>query len=284
MKIYTDNITFENRFLLPFYLMKIKYDQIHTIKKCFKNWIDIILFRQGFIKQVTVEFDGKHAILKTQNDYMKLWGRISEGGRLKIGTTAYKFAMDNMRKEYSWLKVKDRVIVDIGANIGDSSIYFATQGAKKVYSYEPYPYAFKKAKQNSARFGTKIKIFNQGVGSSTKRIKLDANKKYSGGSNLKASKVGKEIKITTLKDIVESHNLRNAILKIDCEGHEYEILLNSDNDTLNRFDAIVLEYHFGYANLAERLKKAGFKVSYTPALTHPTKDGSLLLGLMYARK
>jgi transcription elongation factor Elf1 len=42
-------------------------------------------------------------------------------------------------KDYDFLPVKNRVVIDIGANIADSSIYFATTGAKKVIALEPFP-------------------------------------------------------------------------------------------------------------------------------------------------
>jgi len=41
-----------------------------------------------------------------------------------------------VKKEYGILDVKDRIVIDIGSSIGDSPIYFAMRGAKKVYGYE----------------------------------------------------------------------------------------------------------------------------------------------------
>ena len=38
---------------------------------------------------------------------------------------------------YNFLPVKDKIVIDIGASIGDSSIYFASCGAKKVIALEP---------------------------------------------------------------------------------------------------------------------------------------------------
>ena len=34
--------------------------------------------------------------------------------------------------EYSFVDVEDRIVVDVGAYVGDSSIYFALRGAKKL--------------------------------------------------------------------------------------------------------------------------------------------------------
>jgi hypothetical protein len=41
------------------------------------------------------------------------------------------------------LNVEDKVVVDVGAFIGDSSIYFALRGASRVIAVEPHPEAYK---------------------------------------------------------------------------------------------------------------------------------------------
>ncbi|WP_258393538.1 FkbM family methyltransferase [Nanobdella aerobiophila] len=38
--------------------------------------------------------------------------------------------------DYDILNVQDKVVLDIGAYVGDSAIYFIRRGAKKVYTYE----------------------------------------------------------------------------------------------------------------------------------------------------
>ena len=69
------------------------------------------------------------------------------------------------------------------------------------------------------------------------------------------------LKFVGLEDIVQQYNIGGAILKIDCEGGEYEIIMGSGRDALRKFDAILLEYHYGYLNLKEKLEKDGFSVS-----------------------
>jgi ribosomal protein L11 methylase PrmA len=52
-----------------------------------------------------------------------------------------------LKQEYQFLPVKDRTVIDIGANVGDSSIYFALRGADKVIALEPLPTSYKMAKK-----------------------------------------------------------------------------------------------------------------------------------------
>jgi FkbM family methyltransferase len=49
---------------------------------------------------------------------------------------------------YKSLSVKDRVVVDVGAFVGDSAIYFTLKGARKVIAIEPHPGAYKEMLDN----------------------------------------------------------------------------------------------------------------------------------------
>jgi methyltransferase FkbM-like protein len=53
-----------------------------------------------------------------------------------------------------------------------------------------------------------------------------------------------------------------VILKMDCEGCEYEVILSADEHTLQKFDLVMIEYHYGYGykNLKQKLERSGFKV------------------------
>ena len=44
--------------------------------------------------------------------------------------------------EYGQLDVRNKVVIDVGASIGDSAIHFALKGAKKVIAIEPHPGAY----------------------------------------------------------------------------------------------------------------------------------------------
>jgi len=56
--------------------------------------------------------------------------------------------------------------VDVGAASGDTAIYFALNGAKHVYAFEPYPYSYNIAKENIKlnHLEDKITMLNEGCG------------------------------------------------------------------------------------------------------------------------
>jgi len=69
-------------------------------------------------------------------------------------------------------------VVDIGASIGDSSIYFALNGASYVIALEPYPYTFNLAVKNVKvnNLNDKIKILNAGYGGKLDTVKVKEKK------------------------------------------------------------------------------------------------------------
>ena len=188
-------------------------------------------------------------------------------------------------EEYKWLDVKGKDVIDIGANIGDTAIYFALNGAKRVYAFEPYPATYETAQKNTMPYKNII-LYNMAVGEKTKLLNLGNTNSEAAGADL-SHKGNEKIAQTTLEKFCNINNFKHAILKIDCEGAEYEIILNSSSSTLLRFDQIMIEYHYGYKTLKKYLENAGFKVTVTvPAkfFNIDAKNPYMNLGLLYAKK
>jgi hypothetical protein len=110
----------------------------------------------------------------------------------------------------------------------------------------------------------KITLLNEGCSGEEGKIKINAEYKNLGGTDLKNFKKGTNISITTLKEILKRFEIpEEAVLKIDCEGCEYAVLLETQNSNLRRFKQILMEYHYGYLNIKRKLNNSGFKVTNT---------------------
>ena len=189
------------------------------------------------------------------------------------------------------LSIKDNDVVDIGANIGDSSIYFAIKNAKRIIALEPLPKNYEIAKKNIEinNLGHKIELILAGCGEKNEVIKC--NSKDMGidvflNKNVE-TKNTVEIPMITLAEILKRYNLSDScILKMDCEGHEYDIIISASKDTLIRFSEILIEYHYGYKNLKEKLEESGFVVNIIRPYTIRTPLGMhkrQFIGLLYAK-
>jgi len=188
---------------------------------------------------------------------------------------------------YKFLDVENENVFDIGANVGDSTIYFAVNNAKRVLGLEPYPYPYQIALENLEKNNLgnqKVTFLNAGYGEDG-LIKVKTDIKTNIGNDLMPSNEGTEIRTISLKTLLKEYDYGSQVLKMDCEGCEYN-LLKEDKDTLKKFKRIQIEYHYGYEKLKEKLENSGFVVSFTKPLHSYNKYASnpnMVVGQIYAR-
>jgi len=186
-------------------------------------------------------------------------------------------------QDYDFLPVKNMVVIDIGANIADSSIYFAMIGAKKVIALEPFPKNFEAAQKNITLngFTDKIELLNAGCcGGQSKDMVLDASSNGVCCQSMQSS-LGSNIHFYALRELINKYNIDSpAVLKIDCEGCEYDIILSTDRAMLDKFSHIQIEYHYGVGDLKRHLVDANFAVSHT----NPKYKNGMEIGWIYATK
>ncbi|MDE1823212.1 MAG: FkbM family methyltransferase, partial [Candidatus Micrarchaeota archaeon] len=194
-----------------------------------------------------------------------------------FGQKQYRYLMDN-RKGMS-------VVLDIGAYIGDSALWFATfSGIRKVYAYEAHPYAYGMAKTNIELNGVngKIELHNMAVGNEG-LIRLNDGKS-SPSDRLQASADGKLVRIVTLDSILAGISSNRIILKLDCEGSEFEILRKGMD--LSKVYLAQLEFHNAvpgkHAEIVGALENSGFNVDVEHRTD--TVTGYRDFGFIYAKR
>lgn len=171
-----------------------------------------------------------------------------------------------IRQEYWWLAQRlkpNTTVIDLGANIGDSAIYFAQfREAKTVIAYEPAPFAYEQMcfYINLGPFKHKIKPKNLAVSSSIKRLKVSMNRRDVIGFDAEhhGDTEGKTVKAITLQEVLDSVTGPVAI-KCDIEGAEETIF---DNCDMRKVYAVMLEWHGQKRRLGAKagLLRNGFKV------------------------
>jgi len=184
-----------------------------------------------------------------------------------------------IQEEYKSLNVKDKLVIDIGANIGDSAIYFALKGANKIIALEPYPYLHSFAKRNIVEnnMDDKIMLLNQGYGKdgiTNVPKELLAWKDVNNLGHANDNEIS--IQIRSLTSLINEFGIKNAILKMDCEGCELN-LLHENNQSLRAFEQIQIEYHYGYKKLIRKLNSAGFKTKCTKPIKFYSQDSNSMM-------
>jgi FkbM family methyltransferase len=140
--------------------------------------------------------------------------------------------------------VKDRDVVDIGGSIGDTAIFYKINGARNVISLEPLSLPYNLAKTHVKINGiTGVNLIRGAL--LTEKQDVNVPRCYplygSGGFSIQSNSFNdnEEVPIYTLSEIMPKDPY---ILKMDCEGCEYNIILK-DYDTVRKFNVIVFETH-----------------------------------------
>jgi hypothetical protein len=167
-------ITTADRLLLfPRTVIKLSHT-FSILYSVVENWWDVILFGLGMNNGFLVRCrDGEKVVIKDREAMFDFWNTSFatkmylkyrkdllevkgdyfafnfEGKRFKFycgrqARTLSTFAVieEFLSNQYGWLVSNGCSVVDIGASVGDTPIYFAAKGAAHVYAFEPYPFPF----------------------------------------------------------------------------------------------------------------------------------------------
>lgn len=167
-----------------------------------------------------------------------------------------------VRKDYGEIPSHGSVI-DIGANIGVFSLYAAHCGkAIKVFAYEPnsesFQYLLKNIKANHLeQIIVPHRLAVTGASSGKVRFPKKSSM-YNAIIEGESDTDFEEVETTDLPTIL-SGSEQIDLLKLDCEGAEYDILMKSDQNVFIQISAIRMEYHFGReAEVSTFLKQYSF--------------------------
>jgi len=158
------------------------------------------------------------------------------GGHYGLQTTkASKVFQNPMAVNTKIELTHNDIVADIGAYVGEYSIWACRQGARKVLSYEPTPESFVVLQMNKRENMT---LINKAVtGIQTDTVKLFISKGI-GVTNSIAKQARKAGRIT-VPAITYEEAVKNAtVVKIDVEGAEYGY-----NIVQPQLRAIILEFH-----------------------------------------
>ena len=210
------------------YKLKILLESI----KLLKNWYLFPLVYFNVIKK-------DHVIFKTRDGFqIKIRTKSSD---IQIFTEIW------LEKKYPVNLNSDRgVVIDIGSHIGVFFLYCVHKFKNcKIYGFEADQENFNISEYNiKINHLTCINCKNLAVSSKLGYIKFYKNEDFSSHSMITPTSDFENIKSTNLNEIFDENKIEQCdLLKLDCEGAEYEILLNTSNEVYKKINQIFLEYH-----------------------------------------
>jgi FkbM family methyltransferase len=130
-------------------------------------------------------------------------------------------------------KIKGKVVVDAGSNIGEFAVYCARLGAKKVYAFEPVSETFKILQDQIKLNKVEDIVVPVKMGLGDKNEKLSISFEYFGDG---AAKIGGNapkselIRLIRLDDFCKKENIKEVgFIKMDIEGYEENAIMGAKN-------------------------------------------------------
>ena len=183
-------------------------------------------------------------------------------------------------------------VLDVGAGIGDFSLQAAYGNPNTtVYAYEPFPESYQILTKNIKLNGFEnIQPVNAALWRDKGTLQLDT----SSGEPLQIMSMDTsdeedipeviKVEAISLTGVFDQHETQHFdIVKLDCEGAEYEILMNASRVLFKKIDRIIMEYHdidenYHHEKLALFLEDMGYAVFCYDNFVH--KD----IGYLFAER
>jgi FkbM family methyltransferase len=199
------------------------------------------------------------------------------------------FVLDTYRCPRELSPGSVRRIVDVGANVGYSLIYWASKfPSAMIDAFEPHPVHLKILRRSLRmnRIDGRVKIHPVAVGSANGICELvdagTASAIAKDNAALGRTDFGRlQVDVVDFFDAVKSSQI--DLLKLDCEGAEYGIVMDPRFVKL-QVKNLVMEWHAteehpeARQELAERLHDLGWEIQPSTMETVETLDGIGLLG------
>ncbi|MEQ8629788.1 FkbM family methyltransferase [Ekhidna sp.] len=213
-----------------------------------------------------------------------------DGITLEIQTAEELFIVSEIfiNKCYEFHLKGECAVIDIGMNVGIASLYFASMpSTTKVYGFEPFNPTYEQANVNfnlNSHLKKKIVPQNIGFGLQNERLSVEYSTQNRGRVGVYGRKFVKGIAedishevmdLRSASEILEQlkkeSGIQNFIVKMDCEGAEFDIINNLHQYGQLRFiQMLMLEWHEKEPlSIIDRLKKNEFrifKMNYSPTV------------------
>jgi len=225
-------------------------------RKIFKNWY---IYPKLYYKLTK----NKSAIFETTDLKIKIRVNSTDLMALTNVWMLGEYKIENFQIS------KNDTVIDIGAHIGlFSLLVYQRSGCDKIFSYEPIRDNFDLLISNlELNHITSIHPFNLAVSKKSTKLNLFLNDDQSAHSIFSNNSTAVTVESTSLQKIFDDNDILSCkLLKLDCEGAEYDIIDSLPIEYFNKIENIVIEYHLADSkpelgkNLITKIQNAGFKI------------------------
>jgi FkbM family methyltransferase len=275
-------------------------------KKSEREQLALPLKKFGIFENFDILFQSKYYIQNLEKKFSDL-SIINHKGGFLVGFKDYRIYVESteeffilneifIKNDYDFTTASKSVFIDIGANVGITSLFFSQfDFVEKIYAFEPIKDTFDQAEYNFSLNKDIHKVAlikNIGLGKSSRKEVFLFDKLCKGNAGFRGldspsysqniAAREREVQIedasAEFETIVAANPGKKLIVKMDCEGGEYEILEGLyASGLIQSIDILLLEWHDrGSDQLEKILLDSGFDFF--------SKNFDELTGMIYAFK
>ena len=245
-------------------LLKLK--GLLEIVRHFRNRGLVLLTRLGCLRLPLLLYR-----ITNQNRHFEMLARPSANSMSDLFVLREVLVEETYRDILPLLPARPLRVLDVGANLGSFTVWLQQRhGLREAFCFEPDPTSFNLCRFNLARNGCDMaQPFAMAIGGQNREILMRVNTGRPGGNSIYASPAGDEetasVKVAALTEWLTQMPGDFDVLKLDCEGAEWEILDHTPAEVFARFSVIVAEIHEDHSHQHQvddwpaRLVQNGFR-------------------------
>lgn len=176
---------------------------------------------------------------------------IDPGQIAELKATGELFYESWMLTNIQKLPYRPGIWIDVGAHVGNHTVFFSNHcQADEVWAYEPSPAAFEMLKENVKKNpGNTVRLFNCAVGEHKGTCQLITNKERPGQTKTRRKKGN------TVMEVLGDIAAKVALIKIDVEGSELEVLKGAMPMIIRDMPEIFIETFDNLESIVDMLPK-----------------------------
>lgn len=207
----------------------------------FEHFWLLVLLRLGIVKVPYFVYQ----IHKEGRRYSMI-GRPTASASGDIFVLREVLADETYKDALALVQARDIRIVDIGANLGSFTIWAnRVAGLREAFCFEPEPESLRLLNFNLYINGCfQARPIECAVGGKERTIRIAMDRRSPAGANIYDSRAeGRAVPVISFEKWLRETDGNFDLLKMDCEGAEWEIVRLTSPQQFARFRVVVVEVH-----------------------------------------
>ncbi len=235
--------------------------ELNLVRQAFRNW-PVVAIAGALWRYLPLP--RKEIVLESRNGARFIAPLDRKAGAIYPALDIFAFSA----YECDWELEEAPFVIDVGAHIGAFALWLSERYPRiRGVCYEPDPQAFAYLERNVRTLDVVPRP--QAVAHRSGTVSLFRPSPGGGASSLRAEGFGSdlnavEVPAVSFDEVLDEIDEPVALVKLDCEGSEYDIVLGSDPRSWRSVRRVVIEYHdvepFEPLTLVETLNALGFSL------------------------